>query len=778
MVTARRRSESLQEVPQVVNAVTSDTLAKLNIQRFDDVQTVVPGLTLASNSTGYQSGASLRGVTFDVVSGADPTVAMYMNDAPVETNFLFQSMFDIGQVEVLRGPQGTTRGVAAPSGAITLTTRKPSLSEFGGYGSVTVSDQHGRNVQGAINVPVIRDVLAARVAALLDQDDFDGVGSIHSRIAPRQVTSAVRTSVSYEPSDAVNANLVWQHLDKELTSYNQVAGSGNARNPAISSGDRVAVQDQASDLRQHMDVVTLQLDSHVFGHHLSYVGGYNHMKLSSRTAQDLGDVVPGVEFFQRNNTVSERTSHELRLASDPAPGRILDYTVGAFYYWSNTDGHIEQPGTFLPGAFGPPGAFNPTSFNARYQVPAVIAVPGTIQETSFFGNLTAHLGEKTELSAGLRHIISIDDNSTLLSTGAGAIAVGLPAPIPCSLAGLPASPYAGFCDAPIPGGVIQSLSRRSTERPTIYNISLSHRFSRDFLVYANHGTSWRRGPTQVGLFNAENDPDLASVIFLRPESSRAYEIGFKSTLLDGRARLNVALFRQTFNNLIFRTAPVPYLSTNGSSVSVSTTNITANGDAVIEGVDVDAALQVTRNFNISLAVSYSDGRLDNAEVPCRDANFDGVADAGVPTVADFRAAGTALAFCQSNGSVSQNPLWNASVQAEYVQEVRDGVEGFVRGLLAYYPENGRQTAALAINPYSLLNLYAGLRSNDGAWEVSLFAKNAFNTEEVLDQGVDPVRTGAVEAFFGSQTGASGYTTSRFTPAREVGVSLRYAFGSR
>ena len=134
---------------------------------------------------------SERGVTFDVTSGADPTVAMYMNDAPVETNFLFQSMFDIGQIEVLRGPQGTTRGVAAPSGAITLTTRKPNLSEIGGYGSVTVTDQHGRNVQGAINVPVIRDMLAVRVAGLLDQDDFDGVNSIHSGIAPRQVTSAV-----------------------------------------------------------------------------------------------------------------------------------------------------------------------------------------------------------------------------------------------------------------------------------------------------------------------------------------------------------------------------------------------------------------------------------------------------------------------------------------------------------------------------------------------------------------------------------------------------------
>lgn len=778
VVTARRRSESLQDVPQVVNAVTADALGKLNIQRFDDVQAVVPGLTLASNATGYQSGASLRGVTFDVVSGAPPTVAMYMNDAPVETNFLFQSLFDVGQIEVLRGPQGTARGMAAPSGAITLTTRKPNLSEFGGYGAVTVTDQHARNVQGAVNVPIITDKLAVRVAAVLDQDDFDGVNSIHSNIAPRQVTSAVRTSVSFEPSDALNVNLMWQHLDKKLDSFNQVAGAGTARNPAITPGDRVGVQNASNNLRQHMDVVTAQADSRIFGQHLSYVGSYTSSKLSSRSALDRGDVIPGVEIFQRNNTQSERTSHEIRLASDPAPGRLLDYTVGAFYYWSSTDGFITQPGTYLPGAFGAPGTFDPAAFNPRYVVPTTIDVPPTFQETSFFGNLTAHLGERTELSAGVRHIISVSTDRTTLRTAQGTIATRLPVPIPCSVARLPDSPYPGFCDAPVPGALLQDLSRHKSERPTIYNLSISHRFSRDFLVYANHGTSWRRGPNQVGIFNAENDPALASVIALNSETSRSYEVGFKSTLLDGRARLNVALYRQTFDDLIFRTAPVPYLSTNGTSASVATDNLTTNADAVIEGFDVDAALQITPSWNVSLAVSYADGRVDNDMIPCRDANFDGVPDAGSPTVASFRAAGTAVAFCQSSGSVSQNPLWNASLQTEYVHPLRDNVEGFVRGLVSYYPENNRQTAALVIDAYSNVNLYAGVRAEDGAWELAVFAKNAFDVDKVLDLGVDPLRTGPVEAFFGTQTGPSGYRTARATPEREIGVNLRYAFGSR
>src|SRR5205823_6223270 len=95
---------------------------------------------------------------------------------------------------------------------------------------------------------------------------------------------------------------------------------------------------------------------------------------------------------------------------------------------------------------------------------------------------------------------------------------------------------------------------------TIYNISLSHRFTSDLMVYANTGSSWRTGPTQVGLNNALNDPTLNALTFLAPEKSTSYEIGFKSMFLDRRARLNVAVFRQTYNGLINRTAPLPYLS--------------------------------------------------------------------------------------------------------------------------------------------------------------------------------------------------------------------------
>src|SRR5215831_4964678 len=178
IVTARRKEESLQDVPQTVSAVTAETIEKLNILKFEDVQSVTPGLTLSSGTTGYTTTASMRGVSFNVESGASETVAFYLNDAPTDSNFLFQSMYDIGQIEVLRGPQGTLRGRASPSGAITVTTHKADVSGFGGYGMVTATDQSAYDLNGAINIPILSDVLAIRIAGITQKDKFDFVKSV------------------------------------------------------------------------------------------------------------------------------------------------------------------------------------------------------------------------------------------------------------------------------------------------------------------------------------------------------------------------------------------------------------------------------------------------------------------------------------------------------------------------------------------------------------------------------------------------------------------------
>jgi iron complex outermembrane receptor protein len=807
VVTARRRSESLQEVPQTVNAVTSDTLQKLNIKQFQDVQNVVPGLSLISNGTGFQASASLRGVTYDVVSTAQPTVALYFNDAPVQATFLFHSLFDIGQVEVLKGPQGTTRGVSAPSGAITVTTHKPDLSQFGGYADVTATDLQGRAAQGAINLPIIKDVLAIRFAGVIDENDFDGVRSLHSAIRPRSMTSATRTSISYEPSDAFNANVSYTHMDQRLTNFQQVSGPGagtftNAAgtfpasvNPPLSPFDRLAVQDAPNELKIHFDTVTGQIDSRIFGQHLSYVGSYQSQHLDSfaegggASAGDVGNVLPGVAVGQHVHTGYDGgyvTSHEFRIASDPAPGRFFDYTVGYFYRYQNNTGHVDNPGPFLPGAFGSPAeGVNFGAFNPAFQIPISIDIPGSISENSLFGSVTFHLGADTELSGGVRHIWSIVNSTSTLSLQNGLVA--LPAAGfggDCAAASL-ASTYAGFCDVPIPGGtIISNLHSRASEQPNIYNVSLSHHFTRDFLVYVNTGTAYRPPTASIGIQGQlanPTDPALQTLNFHPSERSRAYEVGFKSTWLDGRARLNAALYRQRFTNLTIFIPGLVYNNVlpgqvaaggpNEAGVYVPTNfDFTASVDALVQGFDVDAAFQITRDWSVSAQMSYSDGKVKGSQVPC---NVDDAAGNPVFNTANL------ISLCPG-GSVSRLPFWNATFQSEYNHPVTDRMDGFLRVLATYYPENkNRAEPNFTVPNYSLVNLYLGVRGHDGAWEASIFARNAFKAERALDiSGAETNLTSSLATAFPGLIHPTGYYQTTMTPRREVGVNVHYAWGSR
>jgi iron complex outermembrane receptor protein len=784
VVTARRKSENLQEVPQVVSVVSADVLQKLNIQQFTDVAAVTPGLTLSTGASGYSNTASMRGVSFDTLSGASSTVAFYFNDAPVESTFVFQGLFDVGQIEVLRGPQGTVRGISAPSGAITLSSRKPNLFDYGGYVDATVTNRDGRNLQGAINVPIVKDILALRVAGLSDRNEAGGVHSLNNSADPKATTEAVRATLVFRPIDAINAEFVYQNLTRKARSFTQVSGPGNGYNgPAIAPSERLSVQDGASVLRQNTEGYFGKIDYDVLGHRLSYVGSYQKGDgLDTLTPDDLGNILPGGEVYSTVKATGSRTTHEIRLSSTPGPGRLLDYTLGVFGQLNRNRSDVYQVGAALPGAYGTPLApDDPFAFNDAYTLPIFIAVPGKSTQKAVFGSVTAHLGGKTELTAGVRHFVSVDHNGITISTGAGRLALplaalGLPS---CAAAGL-TSTYAGTCDAPtafvgIPAGVIQNSASKNKFKPTIYNISLSHRVNRDLMVYANTGSSWRAGGADlVGPNNVGADPTLTDLIYHDPETSRSYEAGVKWTFLEGRGRLNAAVFHQEYKNLRFRTPILPYLDNNGARTIVSEINFNATADAVVDGFDVEAAFQVTPKWNVSLSGSYSDGRIDDDTTPCRDANFDGVPDNGSPTVAGFQAAGTAIALCRSGSSISRNPYWNATLRTEYATPLRDGLDGFVRALLPYSPKNARQTPARTIDGYSLLNLYAGVRSQDGAWEASLFAKNALKTDEVLDRDLVAKDTLGASAQFGS----SGYYITSTTPRREIGVNIRYAFGSR
>jgi iron complex outermembrane receptor protein len=767
VVTARRRSESLQEVPQTVNAVTADTLQKLNITQFTDVQNVVPGLSLQNSGNGYQSTASMRGVTFDVNTAAPlPTVAMYINDAPVQTSFLFNSLFDIGQVEVLRGPQGTTRGVSTPSGAITATFHKPDLSEFGGYFDGTLTDQRGRNAQGAINIPIIKDVLAIRAAAVVDETNGGGITSIHNNLRPKLTTSAERFTVSFEPSDVFQGNLMYQHLDRRFLGFDQLAGPGQGANPPISPFDRTSPEVGNIDARTHQDMVIANIDSRIFGQHLSYVGSYQHTKthaqnLGTTNAGDIGDIT-GVPFYNFEDVGDEGTTHEIRLASDPAPGRFLDYTVGAFYSWQQNFGTIHAPSPLTLGAFGPPGSIDPTQFNPNYVLfNSFYEIPGSQQETSLFASVTLHLPWDTELSGGIRHMWTQTSNNLTIHTSPGLLGLG-------------------GVNIPLGSDAVLLNPSHASDTPNIYNVSLSHHFTRDLLGYVNTGTSYRAAffsPGIQGPLATSTDPALAELSNHPAERSRSYEIGVKWTFWDGRARINADAYRQRFSNFTMYVPNVNY-ALDATGASFTNFAFTQPVDALVKGFELDAALQITREWNVGLQYSYADGKVQGSQVVCNTFNANGTPSFNHQYVS----------FCPGTTS-SRLPYWNATLTSEYDHRINDGVDGFIRGLFNYFPENkNRMEPGLTFDSYGLLNLYAGVRSHDGAWEVSVFAKNALANDTVIDRS--PIQASANSilslpspapqaiGYLNSFPANSGYYVTQVTQPREVGINVKYAWGSR
>lgn len=228
VVSARRRDEVLQDVPLVVNAVTADEIGKLNLRKFEDTQQVVPGLQLKNNANAIGTVQSIRGVNYDVnVSGNNGTIEYHINDASISAGFLFNAMFDIGQIEVLRGPQGTLRGRASPSGSITVVTHRPDLDEAGASVSGTANNIHGWNINAAINVPIIADKLAIRLAGLTEENQGNRVHSLLSPLNPYDRTRGGRASVRFEPFDFLSLNGTYQYVDRKTQTFGQAESFAN-----------------------------------------------------------------------------------------------------------------------------------------------------------------------------------------------------------------------------------------------------------------------------------------------------------------------------------------------------------------------------------------------------------------------------------------------------------------------------------------------------------------------------------------------------------------------
>jgi iron complex outermembrane receptor protein len=762
VVSARRRDEALQDVPLVVNAVTSDTVAKLNLRKFEDIQQVVPGLQMKNNGNGIGTVSSVRGVNFDVnVSGNNGTIEYYFNDASISSGILFNGMYDIGQIEVLRGPQGTLRGRASPSGSITVTTHRPDLDEAGGYLSGTINDIDGRNLNGAINVPIIAGKLGLRLAGFFENNDGNRVHSLLNRIDPYDETRSGRISVRFEPFDFLSLNGTYQRTDRQTALFGQVESFANLVPGTpdnirhIDPSDRLAYSKSPTRNHQRFTIWNWQAQLRYAGQRLIYVGSHTSQNLVSIGADaDLANVFPTLSVTGSTVALNTAHSHEVRLQNEDRVAGLFDYVVG--YFFNALDGFPPNSGTTLTSS---------SILAIPNLPPSLIVTPirqgSTSRENSFFANVNLHLGDSAEISGGARHISYKSTEFLQISTN-------------------PPDPRANYSDS---------------FKHWIFNASAKYRFSQSLMVYASFGTSWRPGSVAVGDFSVNPSQRELDFTHQGPETSKSFEIGFKADFLDHRGRLNVSAYQQNFTNYPFHpnstvyylsfspTSPVPTVAAGGAAF-----NFVAEAKVRARGLEAEASFQLTPRFNIGGNLNYALGRIKNATVPCNDLNGDGVPDvlSAAPTAAQLQAIpnyrDNHVAVCPGASPRSSfSPVWSGVGHFEYnlpLDNFVNGSEAFARGLFSWYghTENDPYNAFDDIGSYGILNGYLGLRSKDGKWEISAYGKNLFNKVVVLSRGT--AQQGTTFRSPAAQVINSPYVGISVNEPREFGITLRMEFGSR
>ena len=772
VVQARRRDESVQDVPAVVNAVTSASIDKLNIRRLEDVASVVPGLAMTGNSNGIGSTTSIRGVQHDVIASGDAgTVQYYYNEAPVSSAIVLGSMYDVELVEVLRGPQGTLKGRASPSGSISITFRRPDLDEVGGYAMGTVNDIDGYNVNGAMNLPIIEGKLGLRIAGLVSDDDGNNVHALTNSRPLKNRTEAGRISLRADPFDGVFlVDASYSTVTNDIRQYTQVESmdqvvDGIGASPVtIRAKDRLAVNRIPTEVRQRIQNYNVNAQLNAYGQRLVYVGNWARQNIDGTDATRGGDraglfespyalqydragavVQPEtvIPFSQPNSLRAAVDTHELRLQNNDRVAGMFDYVVGFLSY------KIDSPTSFQEVSAGRPGPGGTLG--------GVVLTPlqrfNNSSEKSVFGNVTAHIGDRAELSGGVRHIWFESDAGVRGCTTNFGTCVEIP-----------------------------SLGVNEKDEATIFSVSGKYEFTDDLMGYVSYGTSWRPRTMVIG---GPTAPSTAQQAFLGspPEKSKSVEAGIKSSWLNNRLRLNVTAFYQEFDNYAYRSPGIGVYAINFADLAnqpVRAYNFISAVPIEVKGVEADLSFAVTPNWSVSGNVSYADGKIKNGNIPCLDLNGDGVPDAvtGVPSLGDMQAATGAdgISVCNVTQRANSTSPWSFTLQSEYSRPLSDSLDGFVRGLYTWKGNalGDPQNVYDSVESYGLLNLYAGVRDADGAWEIMAYGKNLTNTFRVLSRSNGPETTNMV----GSGPISTNYFAITSTQPREFGITARFAFGSR
>ncbi len=629
IVTAQRREESLSKVPVSVVAFGAEAIQDRAITSEQDIGTLVPGLQVKNGQNSNQLSFSMRGQSLDPFSGTSPAVLTYLNEAPYNPGNTATAFFDLGSIQVLKGPQGTLFGRNATGGAVLYSTPMPG-DEFSGFVILRGASRDYGQMQAAIDLPLIPGKLGIRLAGDITRGDGYITNINTGNTLGDKNSRSGRATILFTPTDTIeNVTVVQYDRVKgtegagNIINYNSAPTTpGDPSTQFNSDGSSRVFNPTGVEWNSTLDALYGGNDGPAGpGFFPGGVEGYTQFSHANPYKTFLQYDLP---HSARNLFVSNTTKIDL---SD---------TVTVKNIFSYMNGKANTPGNLAGGPFGALWLFKLSGIEAT-------GAPGgqTFRSNIFTNELQIQgtaLEDRLEYTAGVFYsrqrrfeVIPINIGSDL----------GLPAPIAdiayayrnresskaifaqvsykvtdqltATLGGRYTWVNVGITQAA--GNVfgVDPDSAAATQRKKLsapaWTASLQYQIDPDHMVYFNQRGSFRSGNLN-GTVAPFIDPLTGNPANLfKNEKVHDFEFGYKfnGQLGDAPAQFNIAAYK-----VIVKDAQRALYASVGGAPAGFTVNVP---EAVTKGIEVDANIGLADWLDVGFNLAYTDAEYTKAIVP-------------------------------------------------------------------------------------------------------------------------------------------------------------------
>lgn len=721
IVTAQKRSQSINSVPMSITAVTGATIRQRDIVTTADLAKLTPGF----NSTVAVSGPVyfIRGVgLYDVGIASSPAVSLYLDQAPLFSSIMAQvAPRDIERIEVLKGPQGTLFGANSTGGAVNYIAAKPTTSLQAG---ADISYRRYDQVDGSafISGP-LTDTLSARLSGAIVR----GGAYQYSLTRPGDRLGATRTEqarllLDWRASDRLKLELnINGFRDRSDTlaaqllaiapTYPDRARPEFLQSPIAPDDNRAADWAVGHDLRKNdnfiqtilradyelaPDIVLTSLSNY------GYVRQNKFVDLAGVAESALigGDAVTNADLNVRFKGSLRAFSQEIRVAGK---SEALDWTIGANYDHQNiTDRQLYTTNQTVNQALPPLPAFH---------YPAAVTL-STIDNYALFANLDYKVTDAITIHGGIRGTKSVRDaDSCTYDWNPDGDGAALPNTITVlqqifASIGVKTTPVVAIA----PTGCIQltpapDLSPGATrnglnEKNVSFRVGLDYTFTDGALIYANVSQGYKSGIiTPI--------PASASLSFspAKQEKLLAYEAGFKAPFFDRKVRANGAIFYYDYSDKqLLGNFEDPTFGLLAILINIPRSRVFG-----LEG-NIDA--EPIKGLNISVGGTYLDSKVTSNYI-----NFNSLGGFG-----NYRGS-----------RIPYTPRFQAVADGQYQWRLNGKLNAMIGASITHHSGSNATFSTASVpaplgelNAYTLLDLRAAISSSDDRWRVSVFGKNVTN----------------------------------------------------